>query len=174
MNLALTIAKEHSKAQRDKVVSYIGNNPKRFAELVDVFLCGPYRITQRASWSLSTCVQNHPALVKPHLKKIISYLHQPDQHDAVKRNVLRLLQYVEIPDRYQGEVADVCFQFLSDVKEPVAIRAFSITLLTGLACQLPELKNELIPLIEQRMPYEKPAFVSRGNKALKQLRKPAL
>ena len=50
MNLVEIIEKEHTSAQRDKIVTHVGNNPKRFAELVEVFLNGPYRITQRSAW----------------------------------------------------------------------------------------------------------------------------
>lgn len=40
MNLVEEILKEHSKKQKDKIVNYVGNNPDRFAQLVDVFLQG--------------------------------------------------------------------------------------------------------------------------------------
>ena len=171
MNLVDAILKEHSKTQRDKIVKYIGKDPKRFTELVKVFLEGPYRVTQRASWPLSTCVEKHPELIKPHLKKILRNVLKSGQHDAVKRNTLRLLQFISIPESLQGIATDICFQLLSDSKEPVGIRAFAISILTDLAKQQPDLKNELIPIIEEQMPYEKPAFVSRGRRALSELRK---
>jgi hypothetical protein len=57
MNLVDTLAKEHSKAQCDRIVKYIGNRPDRFDELVQVFLAGPCRLTQRAGWPLSYCVE---------------------------------------------------------------------------------------------------------------------
>lgn len=43
MNLIKEILKEHSKSQKDKIVNYVNNDPKRFADLVAVFLAGPYR-----------------------------------------------------------------------------------------------------------------------------------
>ncbi|HEY5823305.1 MAG TPA: hypothetical protein VIT44_03005 [Cyclobacteriaceae bacterium] len=170
MNLVDLILKEHSKAQKDKIVRYVGNDAKRFAELVALFFKGPYRVTQRASWPLSSIVEKHPALVKPHLKKILQNVMKSGQHDAVKRNTLRLLQYIEIPKSLQGIAVDVCFQLLTDRKEPVAIHAFAITVLTTLARQEPDLKNELIPLIEEQLPYSSPAFVSRAKRALKELK----
>lgn len=170
MNPVDFLLKKHSKAQKNTIVKYIGNNPKRFAGLVDVFLKGPYRITQWASWPLSSCVELHPNLIKPHLKKILTNVMKPGQHDAVKRNTIRLLQYIDIPKSLQGLAADVCFQLLSDIKEPVAIRAFSITVLSKLALEQPDLKNELIPIIEQQLPYSSAAFVSRARKALKELK----
>lgn len=170
MNLVDLLLKEHSKEQKDKVVRYVGNDAKRFAELVDVFFKGPYRITQRASWPLSSCVEKHPTLIKPHLKKILHNVLKPGQHDAVKRNTVRLLQYIVVPKSLQGLAADVCFQLLSDPKEPVAIRAFAITVLTNLSKAEPDLKNELIPVIEDQLPYSSPAFVSRAKRALKELK----
>ncbi len=166
MNLVKIIEKEQSVAQRDRIVRYVGHDAGRFKELVQVFLEGPYRITQRASWPLGVCVEKYPDLVLPHLKSLLMQLSVPDQHDAVKRNIVRLLQFVEIPTRLQGLAVEQCFRLLQDTQEPVAIRVFSMTVLANLADHLPELKNELIPYIEDQLPYQSAGFVSRGRKLL--------
>jgi hypothetical protein len=49
MNPRETIPEEHSKKQCDKIVRYIGNDKKRFAELMKLFFKGEYRVTQRKS-----------------------------------------------------------------------------------------------------------------------------
>lgn len=169
MNWSKVILKEHSKPQRDKIVAYVGNDPEKFAELVEVFLQGPYRITQRSSWPLSYLVEQHPELLRPHWKKILAFASKPGIHDAVKRNVLRMFQFVQVPKVYQGRVADLCFRFLADTKEPVAIRVFAMTVLANIARVVPELKNELIPIIEDQLPYASAGFLSRSRKVLKQL-----
>jgi hypothetical protein len=170
LNLKEVILKEHSKKQCDKVVAYVGSNSSRFSELVSLFLEGPYRVTQRAAWPLSCCIEDNPKLVEPHLKKILNHALKPCVHDAVKRNVVRLLQFIEIPKRLQGLTATICFQFFTDKKEPIAVRVFSMTVLSNLAKKLPELKNELIPLIEDQLPYGSAGFISRGRKVLKELK----
>jgi len=171
VNLREVILKEHSKKQCDKVVAYVGNNASRFAELVRLFLEGPYRVTQRAGWPLSCCIEQNPKLIEPHLKQVLNFALEPGVHDSVKRNVVRLLQFITIPKRLQGLTAKICFQFFSDKKEPIAVRVFSMTVLSNLAKELPELKNELIPLIEDQMPYASAGFISRGRKVLKELKK---
>jgi hypothetical protein len=171
VSLKEVILKEHSKRQCDKVVASIGNSAPRFSELVNLFLEGPYRVTQRAAWPLSCCLEKNPTLIQPHLKKILNYSMKPGVHDAVKRNVVRLLQFIEVPKRLQGLTAAICFQFFNNKKEPIAIRVFSMTVLSNLAKKLPELKNELIPLIEDQMPYGSAGFISRGRKVLKELKK---
>lgn len=170
MKLVESILKEHSKRQTDKIVRYIGKDPKRFAELVDVFLNGPYRVTQRAAWPLSYCVAEHPNLINPHLKSILVFAQKPGVHDAVRRNTMRLLQFVAIPKTLKGTVADLCFKYLGSPSEPIAVKVFAMTVLTQLAAEYPELKNELIPLIEQQMPYGSAGFRSRGMKSLKLLK----
>jgi hypothetical protein len=49
MNLREEILKEHSKAQSNKIVSWIGNSQKKFDELFNLFLNDEYRVTQRAA-----------------------------------------------------------------------------------------------------------------------------
>lgn len=170
MNLKEAALKEHSKAQCNKIVKYVGHDPKKFSELVKVFLDGPYRVSQRIAWPLSYCVEENTALIHPHFTKILKFAQQPGVHDSVKRNVVRLLQFMDIPKKYQGMVFDMCFKFFNDSKEARAVRVFSMTVLGNIAMKQPELKNELIPLIEDQLPYESAGFVSRARKVLKQLK----
>lgn len=169
MDLKSQILKEHSKANCQRIQKYVGNNKKRFADLVDVFLAGPYRVTQRAAWPISYCVEEYPQLITPHLRKILNFLKKPGIHVAVKRNTIRLLQFIDIPKKFQGQVAEICFQFLLDKKETVAVQAFSMTVLANLSMKIPELKNELLIIIEDRLPYATAGFRARARKTLKQL-----
>jgi hypothetical protein len=169
MDLRAALLKEHSKVQTSKIVRYIGNKPDRFTILVKIYLAGPYRITQRAAWPLGNCVEAHPQLITPHWKTLIDFAKKPGVHDAVKRNTVRLLQFIDIPAKHQGKVADLCFAFLQDTSEPIAVRCFSMTVLSRIAKEKPELKNELRILIEDQFPYGTPGFLSRAKKVLKQL-----
>lgn len=170
MNLVEEIHKEYTKNQKDKIVNYVGHDPKRFSELVDVFLQGPYLVTQRAAWPLSYCIEQYPDLLQPHFRKILAQLGKKNIHDSVKRNTLRMLQFVRVPKAWQGITTDLCLTFLANAREPVAIRVFAMTVLANITSEVPELKNELILLIEYHLPYASAGFISRGNKVLKQLK----
>lgn len=170
MNLVKALLKEHSKAQCNRIVEYIGTDKDRFEQLVNVFITSTYRVTQRAAWPLSYCVEYHPELIKPHLKKLIHNLKRPGLHDAVKRNTVRLLQFISIPKSLQGVTAQVCFDLLQNRKEPIAVRVFAMTVLSNIAKDQPELKSELKIIIEDNMPYGSAGFVSRSRKILKDLK----
>lgn len=170
MDIKKELSKGHSKALTDKIVRYIGNDKGRFEVLVSVFLEGPHRITQRAAWPLSYAVIKNPALLDKHYKSILAMLDKPGVHDAVKRNIVRLLQFVEIPLRYQGEIIEHCFRLMNP-KEPIAVRVFSMNVLANLTQQHPDLKKELKLLIEDQLPFASAAYRSRSKKILRQLEK---
>jgi hypothetical protein len=170
MNLVSELLKEHSKAQTSKIVAYVGRNSQRFAKLVDVYLKGPYRVTQRAAWPLSYCAIENPKIVTTHLKKLLAYAARPDVHPAVKRNTVRFLQFIPIPKSHQGNVVNLCFMFLSNPKEPIAVRVFAMTVLSNLANENKDLKNEIIPLIEDHLPFSSAGFRHRSLRILKQLK----
>jgi hypothetical protein len=171
MDIRKEILKEHSMTYRNRVIAYVGSDKKRFADLIEVYLAGPYRVTQRASWPISYCVEQHPELIVPHFKKLLAFVLKPGVHVAVKRNTMRLLQFVDIPKKYQGQVAEIAFRFLNDKKETIAVQVFAMTVLANLAKSQPDLANELCTIIEDRLPYGSAGFRSRGSKLLKTLRK---
>lgn len=170
MDIKAELTREHTRSKSLQIADYVGFNPIRFKSLIKVYFSGPYRITQRAAWPLSMCVQRHPSLIKPHLTTLLDFMLKPNLHDAVKRNTMRLLQYVEIPKRLHAKVINICFEFLLAKKIPTAIKAFSMSVLSDLIKDKPELIKELKIIIEDQLPYASPGFVSRARKTLKQLK----
>ncbi len=166
MDLRELILAEHSKTQMLKVVAYVGSNQHLFDELMKLFLASEYRVTQRTAWPVSYIAAAHPTLIKKHLKKIVLNLKNP-LHDAVKRNTLRFLQFIELPVNLHGITTAVCFKFLNDMKEPIAVKVFSMTVLWNICKQHPELSNELKLSIEAQLPYGSSGFSSRAKKILK-------
>jgi hypothetical protein len=167
VDLKNAILEKHSKEQTDKIVRYVGHDKTRFNELMKVFLEGDNLVQQRAGWPLSYCAQAHPAFVPPHLSKLLKLLERKDVHNAVTRNIVRLLQDVTIPERYQGQVMNICFDFIADPQQLAAVKAFSLTVLEHLADSYPDIIPELKLIIEERWPHETPAFQSRARKILK-------
>ena len=169
MDLKKTLAKEHSKFQTLQIVDYVGVNKERFKQIINIYLAGPYRITQRAAWPLSYCVERHPELIEPHLKTILDFVDRPDTQVAVRRNTVRLLQFIEIPKRFHARVINLCFEYLLNKKQPVAVKVFSMTVLANLSQSSPEIKKELRIAIEDQLPYGSAGFVSRAKKVLKEI-----
>ena len=143
MDLRETILKEHSKKNCDRIIFWIGNDKKKFNQLFNLFLNGEYRVTQRAAWPLSYCAIAHPSFIKKNFEKLINNLAKPDLHNSIKRNTIRLLQQIEIPEKLEGAVMEICFNYVESPKEAVAVKAFSLTILSKLAKKSPEIIPEI-------------------------------
>ena len=122
------------------------------------------RARQRAPWPVSYCVQAYPAFMENNFEKLLDNLSRPALHDAINRNTIRLLQYVDIPEKFQGKVMDICFGYVASPTEAVAIKAFSLTVLGTLAKKYPEILPEIKLLIEEQLPHQTAAFKSRAKK----------
>ena len=169
MDLESEILREHSKQHTVNIARWVGNDPARFKQLMEVFLRGEYRTAQLAAWIVSYCVHWHPQLAGPWLKPMVKRMQEPTVHDAVRRCVVGVLQFVDIPRSLQGKVANLCFGYLNTPGTPIAIQAFSMTVLARIAEQQPELRNEVKLVIQQMMPYGSAGIKSRAKKVLKGL-----
>lgn len=170
MTLREELLREFSKAHTLYLTKQIGPNQEAFDELMMLFLGNEYRVTQRAAWVVSHCADEHPFLIKKHIKPMIANL-QNDVNDSVKRNTVRALRDIEIPEDLHGITAEICFSLLNSGKEAVAIKIHAMVILQNIVKIYPELKEELKLSIEEQLPYGSAGFKNRGNKVLKSLDK---
>ena len=166
MNIREVLLAEHSKRQTMKIVRYVGQDPKRFRELMTIFLGNEYRPTQRAAWAVNYCAEHHPELVRPYLTRMVAMLESEDGHDAIRRNVARSLQFVDIPPRLQGRLYAACYDLVDDPNQPVAVRVFALSVAGKLAKDKPDLMNELRLLCSKYLPTASAGFRSRARKVL--------
>ena len=174
MTVTELVKRSRSKHTIYTIVRFVGNDAGRFAELVKLLFNSPPKVVLIASWAMSNCAQNHPELLSKHFAELLKAATAPAVADIVKRSALRALQFAEIPRRYQGKTAQLCFEVLENKKEPVAIRVFAMSVLADLALKNPDMKGEVIALIEEGLPYAKPAYLSRARKTLNRLGKASL
>lgn len=159
-----------SKTNKNALAKAARHDPETLASLMHHFFEGDYRAVQNAAWAVSYVAELSPHMLYPYLHKMVHYLQQSEA-DAVKRNILRVLQFVEIPETLWGEVADRAFELLGRANEAVAIKAFAMTVLLKIVQEVPELKQELQVLVEDMLPFGSPAITSRGKRVLKALKK---
>lgn len=157
----------HSRLYTDKIVNEILDNPHRMDELIKLFVKGPVQITQRAAWSISVVAEKHPEYLFNYFDLFIELLNTPNKHDSVNRNIIRAFQFMEIPEKYEGEVLDVVFKLLKSSKEPIAVKAFSMTVIYNLSKKYPDIIPELKASIEALLPNGSAGIKNRGNKILK-------
>ncbi len=168
MDIRKAILQEHSKAQTLRVAAYIGDDAERFAELINLLLHDEYIVVQRASWIVSEVAEHEPQLAAPYLEDLVALLNkETGLHPGVKRNIVRLFQFIDIPENIQGILTDTCFNLLTNPQEPIAVKACCITVLTRMVKVEPLLANELRLVIEDQLRIGKASLHARAREAFK-------
>ena len=160
----------NSKDWENTAARYVSDSKPRFSQLMDCFYHGDFRLSHRATLIILQVAPNKPRWLAEQIPVMARTL-KKELPDWYKRNLLRILQYHKIPEQQWGHVADQCFNYLASVKEPVAVKVFSMTVLYNLTRDLPDLAKELRFLIEEQYPLGSAGFKARGRKVLKQLDK---
>lgn len=163
MDFSKVFSHQPGSAAVSRIVRYVGDDAERFGQLARVFADGPYRITQRATPALLACMKKNPRFVTRWLAHVLPLLNRVST-PAVRRNTLRCLQFVDVPGHHRSAVASLCFKYLADRREAVAVRVFAMTVLAKLARSYPELGRELSILVEDEMPYGSAAFSARARR----------
>jgi hypothetical protein len=169
MNYIDRLTQEHSRAAIDAIAAAVGNDPGEFKKIIDIIFTAPAPLPHRASWLLTVISRKHPELITPYITKLINSL-PLFRIDGVKRNIIGALCTQEIPKRLQGKLVELCFGFILSPSETVAVKVLSLEILSTLVKDHPDLKNELIAVIEDQIPKTTIAFKARGSKVLKKLK----
>jgi hypothetical protein len=161
---------DQSRQTVDNATTWVGKSPIRFKLLIQLMSGhSDNTIRNRAAWAISYIVEEHPEWIKPYWGIFVKELVNDCTSGPVKRNITRLLQDIDIPKRYQGEIIDRCFELMNNPKEEVAIRAFSMTVIGNLLTSYPELANELRIGIEELLPHASAGLKNRAGKILQRI-----
>lgn len=172
MDLKRQLLVEHSKKNTELIRDFVGEDPNRIAALLHCFFSEEVKVSQRAAMVVSAVFDNTPAAIVPYTTQLIDNLIDNTQHVAIKRCTIRILQFIQIPEDRMSLVFDLCLQSIIDVKEPIAIKAFSMSVALNICKAHPELKHEVIPILQLELERNDSAGVlNRGKKVLKTLQK---
>lgn len=152
-------------------VREIGLHPELFSPLMEIALYHTAHKSWRAAYLADKIHDEYPELILPFIEPMIQQLER-EKNSGKKRHFLKLLSTNEIPAEHYGFLVDYCINTLTSAKEPPAVRVHAMQLLFNISETEPELKPEILAVIEHEMEYHATAgILSRGSKIAKKLRK---
>ncbi len=167
MDLKQEILREHSKSNVVAVVRLIGEDEILFKELMEIFFDRKNMdMARRAAWIIRNSIHSYPHLMEPYTGRMIRYLRHHGLHDAIKRNTLGVLLETGIPGEWIGEITDLCFTYLENRRESIAIRAFSMRILYQVGKRFPEINRELQLILQDLYQYGSAGLQSTAKKIM--------
>ena len=168
MNVRNLLLEEHSRAQTDFIANIIFNHPPVFMEFWQIFLANEEPVSRRAEWVVDVCSETHPEWIVPLLTELTETF--PEfTHDGLKRHSLRIIARSPFPKEKLGELASICFDWLTLRGESVATKMYCMEILYRISELEPELKPELADSIRLQMIEGTPGIRSSGKRILKKL-----
>ncbi|MFM2269169.1 MAG: hypothetical protein RL757_2610 [Bacteroidota bacterium] len=162
----------YSKKNSDLIVKNVGNDAEKVAILIDLLLHDEYRVSQRVSQVLIHIAEKYPAAIAPHLPALLDNLTQNSPVEAVRRNTIRIFwKFPTYPEPLLGQLVQICFQYLENPLEPIAVRAFSAYVLARICKSNEEfrpLAEELCDLLLLILPDGSAGEKATAHKILKQ------
>lgn len=172
MNLEYEIMLQFSAGNTKRVADIVLKNTSLVKELVDLTLGENEATAKRAAWVLGYVGKENPSLFLPFLEPLLGALIHPN-NNAVKRNIVSMLQYMELPKRWQGIATETCFRLIEDPKETIAVKAFSYTVLGNICQQNTAMREEMLLYFTEvlQVPLLPAALAARAKRELKRLTK---
>lgn len=163
MEIEKELLKELSKTQMIHIAKYLKQDLSKFPDLISCLESENGILAYRASWCIGTCYDLKINGIEFYSDRLMNVLLKTEL-SSVKRNVLRVFQWINSLDTIHGSLIDFCFEISVNTKEPIAVRAFAMGVLIKLTKIYPDLSRELLLLGEQLKNTDSPGIKSRINK----------
>ncbi len=156
--------------RKEDLGKVIGTSPDTYKEIIRLSFSKDMPACWRAAWMMDYLAELDPSLPEKHIGQIWEKL--PDNNpDGVKRSTLRMLCRYDIPDEQQGMATDLCLDWLIMESIPVAVKAYSMEIMHKITILYPELKDEVIAILNDHMHNNSVGFMARARHIIKALEK---
>jgi len=157
-------------AEKDILVGEVIKNESHFKALLQLALHEKDPVAWRACWVLDGSDELKPGLACKYISKIVKALPGLESKGTL-RSLLRLLSRYEIPEEEQGLLIDLCFSYLVSELYPVAVKVHAMEIIYRHVLLYPELRDELVAVIEDQIDNNSVGFLARGRRLIKQMEK---
>lgn len=153
----------------DYLIKEIAQNGDYYKILMSIALYDSHPKSWRAAYLIDKINALYSELLNPFLNEMIERV-KIEKSESKRRHFLKLISMKNLPEEQQGLMFDFCIKIFTSAKEPIAVRVHAMQILYNISEKEPELKPEILSLIEYEMENHSSAgIVSRGRKLAQKL-----
>ncbi len=154
----------------DMAVEAVGNDPGRFAHLLNLSFTTSYPLCMRSARVIQLSCEKNQTLILPYLDEVIMKICSTKEQ-GVKRSYLKVIadviDFSLIKDN--SGLLQACFDWLISPKEAISVRYYCIAIIEKFCMYEPELKPEFRSSLEFCLDEASSGFRNRALKAMKRL-----
>jgi hypothetical protein len=137
-----------TNAYKAVMIFWLTAHPEDFEEAIKLAISDKPPYSWRAAWLLWSCMEENDQRIQEYVKNIIDSL--PDKNDQHQRELLIILQRMEIGEELEGLLFNHCVRVWekTDKKPSVRFNAFKVMVKT--AKKHPDLSREIMFLTQDQ------------------------
>jgi hypothetical protein len=161
---------DSSRLLADILVRDIGNDPLKFAEMLNIAFLDEYPVSMRAARIISLVSERNQELIEPYIPEMTDMIIKC-RVDGVKRSFLKILAEspVQFDETIIGKLTGMAFDWIEDPKQAIAVRYYCIEIILKIAADYPEIGMELAEVLKNMIDETSSGLKSKSRKVLKYL-----
>ena len=146
--------------------------PELFPSLLDLAKEQNSKFSQRAARIVTYSIEYRPDLFGKYIDEILYYI-EHTHDESIKFCFLKIFTFCKLPkdDEKLGLLTKIAFDAMEAKVKRIAVRVYAIDILYRLSQIIPDLKRELLYLLEKYLEDAPPAFANRALRYIKMLKK---
>jgi len=137
-----------SKRFVDHLVLEIFKNPADFGIIYQLIFDNDEKVAWRTAWACQKISEKHPDWFSNHQVIELISLTLSTTHGGLQRGCLAVLNNISLPDPFQVEFLNACYDWMLSSKSPIAVQALSMKYIARICIEEPDLKPEFIAYLE--------------------------
>ncbi len=171
MDFKEALSHDSRRAMIETIADAIGENKTYFSEVLEIAYTAKDMSSSRAARVIDMCTERNLELGN-HFANNIALKLMSLKDSRTKRSLCRIMtRHLPNNEDVLGHFINFAFEQITSPKEPVALKVYAMQALFNISKKIPDIKNELIGVIEEEMPKNTYAFTGRGNMLLKKMKK---
>jgi hypothetical protein len=130
------------------MISYLAAHPEDFDEAIQLALTDKQPYSWRAAWLLWSCMDENDQRIEGYVKSIIDTI--SDKNDDQQRELLIILQKMEIDEELAGVLFDHCATVWEKISKKPSVRYNAFKMIVKIARKYPDLSREIILLTQNQ------------------------
>ncbi len=158
------------KVEVNQLVQEVLSSDVLFAEMVQCAISNHRVQGPKAAWVIAHATAIDPRMANLFLKQWRETLDKT-LNPSVQREILKIISHCSLPEEMEGWFLNKCFMILQSPTTEVAAKYHSISFILAQTKRFPELKLELVSILEEQVTWHTPAWQRYIGKIITRLTK---
>ena len=171
MNIKEIVLEVRNNRSFAEYQTYFKQHPDKVKQLIHLLINEKdYPLPEYSSWIIVHLCKANKELIIPFQNELVDFIFE-NTNESACRNTLNIIKHIGITSYRESDFIDLLISYIQDYNLKVAVQVYSMHILAEFVLKYPELKTEIIEIIDLHSEKKTPAYGAGKRKFLHFTRK---